>query len=128
MNFVLAFVFDINSRRVISQLQSFQSAGHYKTLIDLKHRNKALWNGTYGGEIMRIPTGKDSNVYAFIREKEGDKVFVIINLSPEAQDMKISAEEAIGNYSNIFLNASHNIEKDTELRLDSWEYLVLSSK
>ncbi len=107
---------------------NYEYTGFYKTLIDLKHRNKALWNGSYGGEIIRVPTGKDSKVYAFVREKEGDKVLVIINLSPEAQDIKISSDDAVGSYSNIFLNASHNIEKDTELRLEAWGYLVLSSQ
>ncbi len=100
----------------------------YKTLFKLKHINQALWNGKYGGDILRIPTGKDAEVFAFTREKNGDRVVVIINLSDKSQDIKISSEECIGKYTNVFAKSTISIEKDTELTLDAWDYLVLSNR
>jgi len=107
---------------------NYEYASFYKTLLNLKHKNQALWNGTYGGDINRIQTGKDEHVYAFSREKNGDKVVVICNLSNEAQDIKLNGEDCVGTYTNVFANATVSIEKDTEMTLNAWDYLVYSSK
>jgi alpha-amylase len=107
---------------------NYEYAGFYKTLLSLKHRNRALWNGEYGGKIIRIPTGKDADVYAFTREKEGDKVVVIINLSDKVQEIKLSSDDCTGTYTNVFANSTISIEKNTEFTLNAWDYLVLSNK
>lgn len=107
---------------------NYAYADFYKILLDLKHRNKALWNGKYGGEVIRIPTGKDAQIFAFVRQKEEDKVLVIINLSPEAQEFKLDSDDAVGHYSNVFVSGSIDIEKEKDMRLEAWDYLVLSTK
>ncbi|MCB0703835.1 MAG: alpha-glucosidase C-terminal domain-containing protein [Saprospiraceae bacterium] len=103
-------------------------AGFYKTLFDLKHRNKALWNGVHGGPLVKIPTGNDENVYAFSREKDGDKVVVIINLSAVDQEIKLQGSGYAGNYNNVFSNSSTELAEGMTLKMGSWDYLVLSSK
>ncbi|MBR9921561.1 MAG: alpha-amylase [Bacteroidetes bacterium] len=106
----------------------YEYAGFYKTLFDLKHRNKALWNGEHGGELVKIPTGNDENVYAFIREKDGDKVVVIINLSSEDQEIQLEGSGYAGNYNNVFSNASTELAEGMTLKMAPWDYLLLSSK
>ena len=106
---------------------NYEYADFYKTLLGLKHKNQALWNGEYGGKIIRVPTGKDANVYAFTREKNGNRIVVIINLSDQIQEVKLSSEDCIGTYTNVFANSTISIEKDTEMTLNGWDYLVLSS-
>lgn len=99
----------------------------YATLFHLKHINEALWNGTYGGELVKIPTGNDENIYAFIREKNRDRVLVIINLSSEAQSFTLEGEQHLGVYRNAFdrggeavrIAAGHTGE------LGPWDYLLL---
>ncbi|MCK4548385.1 MAG: alpha-amylase, partial [Candidatus Eisenbacteria sp.] len=54
----------------------------YSTLLNLKKENQALWNGVQGGRLLRIRTSHDRFVFAFVREKEDDGVFVLLNLSP----------------------------------------------
>ena len=44
---------------------TYPEATFYKSLLTLKHRNRALWNGEAGGELIKIPTGRDEQVYAF---------------------------------------------------------------
>lgn len=106
----------------------FEYADFYKTLFTLKHNNKALWNGEHGGALVKIPTGTDENVYAFMREKEGDRVIVIINLSAKEQEILLAGSGYDGNYNNVFSNASIDIAEGMTMKMGPWDYLVLSSK
>ncbi|MCX7951609.1 MAG: alpha-amylase family glycosyl hydrolase, partial [Clostridiales bacterium] len=49
----------------------------YKDLIRLKKENQALWNGEHGGNIKFFDI-KNDNVLAFVREKNGNRVIVIM--------------------------------------------------
>lgn len=106
----------------------YSYAGFYKSLYDLKHRNQALWNGTHGGSLVKIPTGNDENIYAFTREKDGDRVVVIINLSAQKQKATIGGDNATGVYTNIFTEEKQELKKDDVLELNAWDYVVLSTK
>ena len=97
----------------------------YSTLIDLKHKNQALWNGKYGGNFKRLKTNKDAEVFAYSREKNGDKVIVILNLSPYRQTVNIEGEDYEGNCNNVFGNMSVMLNSDKALQLGAWDYLVL---
>ena len=100
----------------------------YKTLFALKHKNKALWNGENGGKLVKIPTGNDENIYAFIREKEGDKVVVIINLSSKEQKAKLGGSNFAGEYKDIFAKKQTKLSEGMEMTLKAWEYFVFSNK
>ncbi len=56
----------------------------YKNLLALKKGNKALYNGSFGGDLEVIDSG-NPKVYTYQREKEGNKVFVAINFSDKEQ-------------------------------------------
>lgn len=104
----------------------YKYAPFYKTLFDLKHRNKALWNGEHGGPLVKVKTGNDENIYAFTREKDGDKVLVIINLSSKTQKGNIGALP--GNFKEVFSNTQKEFKAEETLELKPWEYFVYSSK
>lgn len=108
--------------------KDFPYAGFYKTLFDLKHKNKALWNGTFGGPLVKIATGNDDNIYAFTREKEGDKVLVVINLSSARQQAVLSGTSVAGNYTDVFTQKPKKITEGDKVELQAWDYLVLSNK
>ena len=105
----------------------FAYAKFYKSLFDLKHRNQALWNGTHGGPLVKIPTGKDTEVYAFTREKMGDRVVVMINLSPEQQVITLGGQGYNGTYRDIFSLREASVEPGMQMTLEPWNYVVLSS-
>lgn len=99
----------------------------YTTLLDLKHKNKALWNGEAGGELVRISTDKDDKVFAFIREKEGHKVIVVLNLSKTAQEIKLNSADYVGAYNNVFAKGTTTLTEDMMMNLEPWDFLVLSN-
>ena len=107
---------------------NFKLAGFYKTLFDLKERNEALWNGDAGGKLIKIPTGNDENIYAFTREKNGDKVVVMINLSDKPQVAKPTGGKFAGTYTDVFADAPVELTDGMRQELEPWGYLVLSNK
>ena len=106
----------------------YKYADFYQTLFDLKDRNQALWNGEHGGALVKIPTGKDEMVYAFTREKNGDRVVVLINLSGEAQSIELGAGNYAGRYSDVFAQTDTELNVGQEINLDAWAYRVLEKQ
>lgn len=105
---------------------SYKYLSFYKTLFDLKHRNQALWNGNHGGPLVKISTQNDENIYAFTREKNGDKVVVIINLSASEQIAKLPQIE--GTFTDVFNKDTKTFSSPETISLDAWQYLVFSNK
>ncbi len=106
----------------------YEYTAFYKTLMNLKHQNQALWNGSYGGEPVRINTTNNDAVFAFSRQKNDDKVLVILNLSAEPQVVKLEGEDYEGEYNNVFAGTTTTLTQDAELTLNAWDYLVLSNR
>ena len=100
----------------------------YKTLMTLKKRNRALWNGKYGGEPIKIQTGNDKKTYAFIRERNGDKVFVILNLSADSQSITLLGQNYAGTYTDVFSKQKRTIKEGETMVLEPRQYIVLSNK
>jgi len=99
----------------------------YKTLLTLKHRNRALWNGQAGGPLVKISTGRDEQVYAFYRKKDGDMVTVVVNLSPQPQTIHLTGEGYEGMYTEIFTRQPVELRNATSLVLKPWEYRVYTN-
>jgi alpha-amylase len=100
----------------------------FTKLLDLKKRNKALWNGLNGGFVTKIKTTDDKNVYAFIREKDGNKVVAIFNFSKMPVDFTLQGDSFVGTYSNVYANSSTSLTKDMIFKMQPWDYLVFSNK
>lgn len=105
----------------------FEYENFYRTLFHLKHINQALWNGKHGGELVKIQSGNDQNIYAFMREKNRDRVVVVINLSAETQAYHLSGDQHWGVYSDAFNPAGGLVSVGSEFsgELGPWEYMVL---
>ena len=102
-------------------------AAFFKVLIDLKHRNKALWNGQSGGVLRKLTTDADDKVYAFIREKDGDTFVGIFNLSDQKVACVLRGGEAVGQYTNAFTGKEQAITADMSLSLKPFDYILLSN-
>ncbi|OON63643.1 alpha-amylase [Massilia sp. KIM] len=72
---------------------NYQHAEFYGRLLKLKHDNRALWNGQYGGGVQVLETGNDK-VFAFRREKDGNVVGVAVNLSGASQQYTLPGSSA----------------------------------
>ena len=100
----------------------------YRTLFDLKHRNQALWNGKYGGEMIRITNDKMDKVVSFYREKGKDAVFPIFNFSNVETTVKLDTKYFQGNYIDIFSNEKVDVKDDFTITLKPWGYKILEKK
>ncbi len=107
--------------------KDFPKQDFYTKLLELKHKNKALWNGIHGGKLVKISTGNDKKVYAFTREKDGDRVIVFINLSGKNQEIKADLSGIEGNYTNVFARTTNDLDKELSLTLKPWEYAVFAN-
>ena len=96
----------------------------FERLNMLKLKNHAIWNGQYGGKMEFINTNNEK-VFSFVRIEDGDKIFVIINLSPVEQKVAFSNNAAMGRYKNLF-SKEDRVEFMGELKFDlkPWGYKV----
>jgi glycosidase len=108
--------------------QDHELFGFYQTLISLKKRNQALWNGQWGGDLTRVTSTDNKAVYAFLREKNGDKVFVVLNLTGEPVTVTLKGRQYKGTYTDIFSAQTVAFSKDTKVDLDGWEYHVYEKR
>lgn len=97
----------------------------YRTLLNLKKRNQALWNGNWGAPLKRVYTNNDKAVYAFTRSTEDAAVMVILNLTNAEQQVQFQGESHIAVYKNVFNNQPMPVVKDQQMTLKPWEYIVL---
>ncbi len=97
----------------------------YTKLFHLKHHNQALWNGRWGGEMVRINNDKMGQVLSFVREKNGDKVMAIVNLSDNAVKTTLETQYDQGAYRELFSNKDYALSGNDSFELKAWDYLVL---
>lgn len=102
----------------------------FKTLTGLKHRNRALWNGAHGGAVQKIATSDEAHVYAFYREKGGDKVICLFNLSGNPVEITWNSPVLTGQWRDVFSTDGNRVRlKNGEKRqLGAYQYLIFSNK
>jgi len=100
----------------------------YTTLNRLKEQNRALWNGTAGGTMIDISAPGNDNIFAFLREKENNKVVVVLNLTDDEGVFLANSMAAFGTYKNVFTQETLKISEYTQLNLKPWSYLVLTNQ
>jgi glycosidase len=100
--------------------KNYGYADFYQKLNHFKHDNPAIWNGRFGGTMLRIL--RDDNVFAFTRQKDSNKVTVIINLSKQHQNI-ISDIQIQG--TDIFTGKKVVYNTGQNISLMPWEYAVV---
>jgi glycosidase len=96
----------------------------YSTLFHLKKKNKALLNGLLGGEMKKVDFG-DTNIFSFTREKDGNKVFTIFNLSGNTKNLVLSDGSASGEYIDLFKDEYRRFEVGSGITINPFGYLIL---
>ncbi|HYE56176.1 MAG TPA: alpha-amylase family glycosyl hydrolase, partial [Chitinophagaceae bacterium] len=99
----------------------YEYAPFYKTLLQLRKNTPAL---ATDASFRKLATGKDDAVYAFVREKNGSKVAVVLNLSKNPQQFTIADDVINGNATSVFDGRSESLAKDKQFNLKPWEYIV----
>ncbi len=106
------------------QWDDFKYQGFYRKLNHLKASNQALWNGAHGGDIQRVNTSSNEQVFAFVREKNGDKVFVLLNLSDEPLNVELMGNIWYGEYTELFSEFHQTFDGSQHIFLQPWDYRV----
>jgi len=96
----------------------------YSKLFQLKKNNKALQNGTLGGEMNYIKSSNEKNIFAFSRSVEKDKVLALFNLSNKPVEVELTGESLQGNYKNYFTGKLESFSSKESVKLQPWEYRV----
>ncbi len=96
----------------------------YSVLINLKKKNKALWNGEHGGNMTRVHTSNDQAIFSFIRKKEDNKVFVVLNLTDKELDIIFYGSLYEGNFTDVFTRESISFTVDFKIKLEPWAYRI----
>ena len=103
---------------------TFPLEGFYTTLCGLKKSNKALLNGDAGGPLVKVRNDQEKSVYSFTREKDGNKILVILNLSSKHCNVKFPDGLPAENWVPVFGKEKPVTGKNAGIKLGVWEYLV----
>ena len=96
----------------------------YKKLFVLKHSNQALWNGEWGGPMLRIYNDKQDKVVSFCREKSGNSILPVINFSNEPVTATLHAPHFTGDYTEYFSGKKYELKGEDKITLPAWGYMV----
>jgi cyclomaltodextrinase len=97
----------------------------YRKLFHVKRNNQALWNGAYGGEMIRIVNNKMEQVISFLREKNGNKVISVFNFSAAPETVMLHTKYYTGMYTDAFTGEPYELKTEDTMTLPAWGYKVL---
>jgi alpha-amylase len=103
------------------EFKEFKRAKLYKTLLNLRKNNPAL---AIDASWKKISVGDDKALYAYLREKAGDKIFVILNLSGKEQKITIKDELVTGEPLNVFMGVKEKLSLNHSFNIQPWGYIV----
>ncbi|WP_077921822.1 alpha-amylase family glycosyl hydrolase [Spirosoma sp. 209] len=106
---------------------NYSKSDFIKALLTLKHRNTALWNGPAGGKVVKIQTDHDDKVYAFYRQRDNDRVVVLLNLSNQPQEVRLNGSGFEGTYTEVFQHQPVTLQPAMSVAMKPWEYRVMTN-
>ncbi len=95
----------------------------FTELFKLKAKNKALWNGDYGGILKYYPV--NDNVLVFSRHNKGDRIVALMNFSSVEESFELNIKELQGKYKNLFSGENFTFGYKQKFDLKPFEYIVL---
>lgn len=102
-------------------MKQFKRASFYKALLNLRKRNAAL---ATDASFRKVSVGDDKALYAYLREKDGKKVLVILNLSTKEQTISVKDESIVGEPMNLFLGVKEPFKMGHHFNIEPWGYIV----
>ena len=92
-------------------------------LIDMKHKNPAIWNGAFGGDFSPIVTNQSEKILAFSKHKGNSNIVVLLNLSDEEVSADIKGVR-FTDYHSLMLDGFEEVN-DNSFKMKPWAYVVL---
>jgi glycosidase len=100
----------------------------YTTLMQLKKKNDLVASGDSGGQFIKVATGNDKAVYAFLRKKDNRQLFVVLNLSENEQKTQLKGGDFTGKYKELFTGQVKEWKAGDKISLSPWQYLVYEAE
>lgn len=100
--------------------EKYQRSKFYKTLFDLRAKNPAL---AADASFTKVSAGNDEAVYAFTRQKGENKILVILNLSPDEQEIAVKDAALHGTHYNVFMYTKEPLTEQP-WKLEPWGYVI----
>lgn len=100
-------------------------AQFYTSLNRIKKENPALWNADNGGSFEKVNTGREKEVLAFVRQKDENRLLVLLNLTGTEQIISLSEQTLTGIYTDLLSGEQRKIAAGQELVLPAWGYWVM---
>lgn len=100
--------------------KNFEREKFYKALLNLRKRNGALSANT---SFKKVLVGDERSIYAYVREKENEKVLVILNFSGMEQTISINDKSLTGKAYNVF-KENEELLNSKERKIKPWGYEV----
>ena len=97
----------------------------YRHLFALKKGTPALWNGGWGGRMVRVPNDDEERVLSFVRTAGESRVFAVFNLSGERREVGFWEGPQPGDYRDAFDDGGVTVTPGTRLDLAPWGWRVL---
>lgn len=103
----------------------FEMAPFYKTLLKLRKSTPAL---AADASYKKLITANDVAIFAYVREKQGHKVVVILNSSKQPQSFTIKDKSIFGQPLNVFMGMKEKITSTHVYSIEPWGYIVYDYK
>jgi glycosidase len=107
---------------------NYQYQDFYTKLFRLHKDNPAMWNGQYGGDLKKIKTSSDEQLYCFSRIKDNNHVVVLLNFSDKPQSVDFLEDLPEGEYLSIFNTQSLTLYTRGNQELPAHGYQVFVKK
>lgn len=100
----------------------------FKKLIKYRDAHPALWNAPWGATMTPVVNTAPGKVLSFVREKDGDRILALFNMSGSPQSFGFTDGPTVGRYTDFADDKALTIAADTQLTLPAWSYKILAAK
>ena len=74
--------------------------------------------------MIKVASDNDKHIYSFLRKKDNNTVFIMLNLSPSEQKATLKGNSYAGDYKSLFENKDIHLDGSLAVNLKPWEYRV----
>ncbi|SDS21715.1 alpha-amylase family glycosyl hydrolase [Christiangramia echinicola] len=94
-------------------------------LGELKNTNPALNGGKKAASYANVNTSAEDKIIAYKREKNGETLYYVANMTSEPVSFKAEIE---GDFTEYMSGSEMSFSKDKEMQFGPWEYKILINK
>ncbi len=121
--------YDLNKRLHFFEKDSFPKVSgktmeFLQQLGALKNNHKALTSGLSGGSFRRLLNSKNDQILAFERERDGDTIVFIANLSKDYAQFTLTYE---GNFKRFQDFKNKRLSSSYQYDMKPWEFWILTN-